>query len=201
MLNPEEEQRSAEELQEFASVLKQLQPAVSEVDERELFYQLGLNAHRDLHGGHDKSISVSSSSARFTSWHLFGGGIATGIAAALLMMVSLGNLLGSRELPVAPRGSDVAAVEGVKPNIASIEPRPSKSSSPAIQHDMAFDVEELLYRDNTYRGSRIIIGRASLPARMVVSGGNTIEPVERTPVVDNLGWRRTSGESFEDFFD
>lgn len=200
MHNPAEEQPSAEELQEFASVLKQLQPAVSEVDERELFYQLGLSAQCDLHGGNDKSISVSSL-PRFKSWHLFGSGIATGIAAAWLVMVSLGNLGGSREVPVVPRGSDVAAVEGIKPNPAAVEPIPSKSRSPAITNDMAFDVEELLYRENTYSSSRIIIGRASLPARMVSSRGDTIEPVERTPVVDNLGWRRTPGESFEDFFD
>jgi|688.fasta_scaffold00735_13 hypothetical protein len=199
MLNASEHPDENSDSMDVELMLKQLLPAPSQLDERELFYQAGYVARQGvLPSGAMDTTAVSRSRNLLLS---FSGGLLSGVAACWLLFVSLSS---SATVP-AESSRDVLLVKEQPPqrlggDEIATEPVTFGPSSALVNRDMDGDIDwdENAIRMVIYRGNRKVIWneRESALSDSTSTGlrGAADLPVE----MNNLNWRRRSSEDWSD---
>lgn len=192
------------ELANFESLLRQLVPAPSQRDERELFYQAGYAAKHgeipNLQRGSWGSVSRGSILGSFS------GGIAAGIAATWLLWGTFGYR-GTDRPPFGPAEVDanrmmVVEIERAPDDIpaARASERAKELTYRTERSDLAWNEKEI--RQVIYRGNR----RAIWNSYDDNAAEGVSYPIQRETQVttesqiemDNLNWRRLTDEEWLD---
>jgi hypothetical protein len=190
--NPESES----ELRDIEALLRQVAPAPSQLDERELFYQAGYAAQR---GFVPLTIAEKKNSpSSRTLIYSFGGGLGVGIAASWFMFL----LSTAAMAPQMERETNQQIVQSPQDALQSDVPipGPAAAATPNISGPvLPLDWNENSIRTVVYRGNRRAIwgtrdssGQDNEAAKMSESD----EPSAKQ--IDNLKWRRTSEDSWLD---
>lgn len=190
--NPESES----ELRDIEALLRQVAPAPSQLDERELFYQAGYAAQR---GFVPLTIAEKKrSSGLRTLIYSFGGGLGVGIAASWFMfLVSTGAMA-----PQMERETNQQIVQSPQEELQSDVslPSPEATATPNIIGSvLPLDWNENSIRTVIYRGNRRAIWGTSDSSGQDMQAATMSESVEPSgKQIDNLKWRRTSEDSWLD---
>jgi len=195
MFNASEDPEKKTDTHPVESMLKQLLPAPSQLDERELFYQAGYAArHGSIAAGKIDTSVVSRSRNMLLS---FSGGLLSGVAACWLLFVSWSSIAtvpsgNSRDLLLVKEQSP-KQLEGDEISNQSMASRPSTTF---VNLDMDWD--ENAIRTMIYRGNRKVIWNeresALNDSTSVGIRGAAGSPMEK----NNLDWRRRLSEEWPD---
>lgn len=202
--NPDENS----ELQSTESMLKQLMPAPSALNERELFYRAGYAAR---HGTLPTTTTVPSSIAKRAkltnrTWLLsFSGGAISGIAACILLFFGLNSAAttsqeGYRDSAIALQ-APTARADIAPEDIAPVDSGAGESEAVATRPMLNLAGTELDWNENAirsviYRGNR----RAMWQERGIGPNANASVTSQESESVsmemNNLSWRRVNSEDW-----
>lgn len=190
--NPESES----DLRDIEALLRQVAPAPSQLDERELFYQAGYAAQR---GFVPLTIAEKKRSpGPRTLIYSFGGGLGVGIAASWFMfLVSTAALA-----PQMERETNQQIVQSPQeePQSDVSLPSPEAKATPnIIGAVLPLDWNENSIRTVIYRGNRRAIWGTNDSSGQDMQAATISESDEPSgKQIDNLKWRRTSEDSWLD---
>lgn len=190
--NPESES----ELRDIEALLRQVAPAPSQLDERELFYQAGYAAQR---GFVPLTIAEKKNNpGSRTLIYSFGGGLGAGIAASWLMFL----VSTAATAPQMERETNQQIVQSPREELQSdvAVPSPEAAATPNISGPvLPLDWNANSIRTVIYRGNRRAIWGTSDSSGQLNEAANMSESDEPSgKQIDNLKWRRTSEDSWLD---